>query len=343
MRFSRMINVVGAHAEGEPNDVITGGVLDVPGRTMFEKARWLETEGDWLRAFLLHEPRGKVTQCVNLVLPSQHPEAQAGYVIIEPASYPPMSGTNTLCTVTVLLETGMVPMVEPVTELTLEAPGGLIRVRAECSGGKVTGVTFRNIPAFVLHRDATIEVSGHGSLRVDVAYGGMLYVIADAADMGFDIVPDEAAELSRVGELVKAAAAEQLPSVHPDNPEIHTVNQTLWAGPLVRDGGVLTSRNGVIVSPGRLDRSPCGTGTTARLALLHARGDIKAGEKFTHESIIGTKFTGEIFATGTTGGIPSVEVAISGRAWITGFKQYVLDPTDPFPEGYTLTDTWPKG
>ena len=135
MRFSRMITVVGAHAEGEPNDVITGGVLNVPGKTMFEKARWLETEGDWLRAFLLHEPRGKVTQCVNLVLPSNHPEAQAGFVIIEPASYPPMSGTNTICTVTVLLETGMIAMIEPVTELTLEAPGGLIRGRAACKDG----------------------------------------------------------------------------------------------------------------------------------------------------------------------------------------------------------------
>lgn len=343
MRFKRMINVVGVHTGGEPNDVITGGVLDVPGTTMFEKARWLETHGDWLRAFLLHEPRGKVTLCVNLVLPSNNPEARAGYVIIEPASYPPMSGSNTICTVTALLETGMIEMVEPVTEVTLEAPGGLIRVKADCKDGKVTGVTFRNLPAFVLHRDATIEVEGHGSLRVDVSYGGMLYVIADAADMGFDVTPDEAADLSRVGELVKAAAAVQLPSVHPENPQIHTVNQTLWAGPLRREGGVLTSRNGVIVSPGRLDRSPCGTGTTARLALLHARGEIGVGEKFIHESIIGSKFTGEIFAAGSTAGIPSVEIAITGSAWITGFKQYVLDPTDPFPEGYTLTDTWPAG
>jgi len=341
MRFSRMITVVGAHAEGEPNDVITGGVLDVPGRTMFDKARWLETEGDWLRAFLLHEPRGKVTQCVNLVLPTSHPEARAGFVIIEPASYPPMSGTNTICTVTVLLETGMIPMTEPVTDLVLEAPGGLIRVRAACRDGKVTGVTFRNVPAMVLHRDAMIEVAGHGSLRVDVAYGGMMYVIADAADLGFAIRPDEAADLSRVGEKVKAAAAAQLPAVHPETPAIHTVNQTLWAGPLRRENGVLSSRNGVIVSPGRLDRSPCGTGTTARLALLHARGEIAAGESFVHESIIGTRFTGVIAATGVTGGIPSVEVEITGRAWITGFKQYVLDPTDPFPGGYTLTDTWP--
>jgi proline racemase len=337
-----MITVVGAHAEGEPNEVITGGVIDVPGATMFEKARWLETEGDDLRAFLLHEPRGKVSQCVNLVVPSRHPEADMGFVIIEPASYPPMSGTNTICTVTVLLETGILPMVEPVTSLALEAPGGLIRVEARCRDGKVEAVTFRNLPSFVLHRDRVIEVAGLGPLRVDVAYGGMLYVIADAADAGFAIAPDEARDLAEAGERVKRAAAEQLPSAHPENPAIHTVNQTLWAGPLRVEDGAKTARNGVVVSPGRLDRSPCGTGTCARLALLHARGEIGAGERFVHESIIGSRFAGEIFATGATGGLPSVSVAITGRAWITAFHQYVLDPSDPFPTGYTLSDTWPK-
>jgi proline racemase len=341
MKLSRMITVVGAHAEGEPNEVITGGVLDIPGSTMFEKARWLETKGDDLRAFLLHEPRGKVSMCTNLVLPTSNPEADAGFVIIEPASYPPMSGTNTICTVTVLLETGMIPMVEPVTKLTLEAPGGLIRVHTECRDGKVLAVSFKNIPSFVLHRDKMIEVEGQGSLRVDVAYGGMLYVIAEATDCGFEITPDEAADLSFIGEKVKKAAAEQLPSVHPDNEEIHTVNQTLWAGPLRVDNGVKTARNGVIVSPGRLDRSPCGTGTCARLALLHALGDVQPGEAFVHESIIGTKFTGKIFDTGMVKDIPSVSVEITGRAWITAFHQYVLDPSDPFPTGYTLSDTWP--
>jgi proline racemase len=341
MKLSRMITVIGAHAEGEPNEVITGGVLNVPGSTMFEKARWLETEGDDLRAFLLHEPRGKVSLCTNLVLQSNNPEAQAGYVIIEPASYPPMSGTNTICTATVLLETGMIPMIEPVTDVVLEAPGGLIRLRAECEDGKVKSVTFKNVPSFVLHRDAMIEVEGHGSLRVDVSYGGMLYVLADAADCGFDITPDEAADLSNLGEKVKRAAAEQLRAVHPENPEIHTVNQTLWAGPLREEYGIKTAKNGVIVSPGRLDRSPCGTGTCARLALLHARGDIRPGEEFIHESIIGTKFTGCIFETGMTKGIPNVSVEITGRAWITAFHQYVLDPSDPFPTGYTLSDTWP--
>jgi len=342
MKLSRMMTVVGAHAEGEPNEVITGGVLDVPGQSMFDKARWLETKGDDLRAFLLHEPRGKVSQCVNLVLPSQEPEADAGYIIIEPESYPPMSGTNTICTVTVLLETGMLPMQEPITHLTLEAPGGLVRVEAQCKDGKVQSVSFRNLPSFVLHRDAMIEVAEYGTLRVDVAYGGMLYVLIDAADCGFAITPDEAADLSIVGEKVKRAAAEQLPSIHPENPQIHTVNQTLWAGPLRVENGIKTARNGVIVSPGRLDRSPCGTGTSARLALLHARGEIVAGEEFIHESIIDTRFTGQIMETGSIGSIPTVTTRITGRAWITAFHQYVLDPSDPFPTGYTLSDTWPR-
>ncbi len=341
MRLSRMINVVGAHAEGEPNEVITGGVIDVPGHTMFEKARWLETKGDDLRAFLLHEPRGKVVQCVNLVLPSSNPEAQAGYIIIEPASYPPMSGTNTICTVTVLLETGMIAMQEPVTELTLEAPAGLIRVTATCNNGKVESVTFRNQPSFVMHRDKSVEVEGYGTVRVDVAYGGMIYMILDAKDLGFDIVPSEARQLSDVGEKIKLAAAEQIPSVHPDNAEIHTINQTLWAGPMRVENGVKTARNGVIVSPGRLDRSPCGTGTCARLALLHAQGLIGVDEPFIHESILGTRFTGEIFGCSEVGGVDAVNVAITGRAWITAFHQYVLDPSDPFPTGYTLSDTWP--
>lgn len=342
MRLSRSIRAVGAHAEGEPNEVIIGGVLDIPGKTMFEKARWLETKGDDLRAFLLHEPRGKVTLCTNLVMPSSNPEAQAGFIIIEPASYPPMSGTNTICTATVLLETGMIPMQEPVTELVLEAPAGLIRIKADCRDGRVEGITFRNQPSFVMHRDKMIEVPKYGSVRVDVAYGGMIYVILNAADLGFGITPDEARELSDVGEVVKRAAAEQLPSVHPVNPEIHTINQTLWAGPIFEKDGIKSSRNGVIVSPGRLDRSPCGTGTCARLALLHARGEISAGETFVHESILGTKFKGKIFETSRIGSVEAVSVAITGRAWITAFHDYVLDPTDPFPQGYTLSDTWPK-
>jgi len=337
-----MITVVGAHAEGELNEVITGGVLDVPGKTMFEKMQWLETKGDDLRKFLLNEPRGKVTQCVNLVLPPTLPEADAGFVIIESDYYVPMSGTNTICTVTVLLETGMLPMKEPVTELTLEAPGGLVRVSAVCKDGKCESVTFHNLPSFVFHLGRPVEVPGLGTVVTDVAYGGMIYAMVDARSLGFAIEPSEGRDLVDVGERIKKAAAEQLPSVHPENPQIHTVNQTLWAAPVTTIGGVKTARNAVIVSPGRIDRSPCGTGTCARLAIMHAKGEIGVGERFLHESIIGTKFTGEIVGTAQVGVVPGVRCAITGRAWLTAFHQYVLDPSDPLPTGYRLSDAWPN-
>lgn len=342
MNFKRMINVVSAHAAGERNDVITGGVLDVPGTSIFDKMKYLETQGDDLRKLLLQEPRGSVTQCINLVLPSSHPEADVGFVIMESEFYPPMSGTNTICTVTALLETGMIPMVEPVTRLTLEAPGGLVRVEAQCSNGKCTSVKFTNVPCFVFGLDQPVEVPGLGTLTVDVAYGGMIYVLADAQALGFAITPDEAADLVRVGEAIKAAAAEQYPAVHPENPQIHTINQTLFAGPLRDDPQGLRSRNGVIVSPGRLDRSPCGTGTSARLAVLHARGQIRPGQKLIHESILSTEFVGEIVETLSIGGREGIRPTIAGQAWITGYHQYVLDPTDPFPTGFTLSDTWRK-
>src|SRR5580658_9655145 len=185
MRFSRMINVVGAHACGELNEVITGGVRDVPGKTMFEKMQYVEKHADSIRTFLLNEPRGKVNQCVNLVLPPTRPEADAGFVIIESDYYVPMSGTNTICTVTVLLETGMVSMQEPVTKLTLEAPAGLVEVVASCRNGKCESVSFDNVPAFVFALDAVVDVPGLGRVTLDVAYGGMIYAIADAEALGF--------------------------------------------------------------------------------------------------------------------------------------------------------------
>ena len=341
MRFSRLINVVGVHAEGEHNEVITGGVIEVPGRTMFDKMTYLRTQADELRQFLLHEPRGKVAQCVNLVLAPTRPEADAGFIIMELEYYVPMSGTNTICTVTALLETGMVPMREPVTRLTLEAPGGLVSVEAHCQGGKCESVSFRNVPAFVFGLQRPVEVPGLGTLMVDVAYGGMIYAMVDAEALGIRLDPSEARDLVELGERIKRAAAAQIPVVHPENPEIHTINQTLFAGPVSVVDGVKMARNTVIVSPGRHDRSPCGTGTTARLAIMHAKGEIGIGERFVHESLIGTRFIGTILEEGRIGSTPTVIVSITGRAWITAFHQYVLDPTDPFPTGYKLTDTWP--
>src|SRR5437870_5328949 len=221
MRLSGMVTAVDAHAGGEPGRVIVGGVLGVPGASMFEKRVYLELHKDDLRKRMLREPRGYPGLCCNLVLPPTTPEADAGFVIMEQTDYPPMSGSNTICVATVLLETGMLPMHEPVTEIVLEAPAGLVAVRAECAHGKVRHVTFHNVPAFAVHLDARLEVPHIGTLSVDVAYGGMFYVIADAASVGLRLEPNEGRTIVRIGEMIKAAAREQLPVSHPEHPAIN--------------------------------------------------------------------------------------------------------------------------
>jgi proline racemase len=354
MRLARMIQAVDAHAAGEPGRVVVGGVLDVPGDTMFDKMRHIAEHGDGLRRLMLREPRGYPASNCNLILPSNHPEADAGYVIMEHVEYPGMSGTNTICVVTTLLETGMLPMHEPVTEIALEAPAGLIRVRATCAGGKVTGVTFRNVPAFATHLDTPVEVPQLGTVTVDVAYGGMFYVIADAEALGFRLTPDEGRDITRVTEMIKAAAREQLPVVHPEQPGFAGITIVQLSGPA--HDAANARRNVVTVSTGAhdwsnpstwigaIDRSPCGTGTSAKMAVLHARGELKVGDEFRHEGILGTVFTGRLVEETTIGGgataRPAVVPEITGRAWITGFAQYVVDPDDPFPDGFTVGDIW---
>jgi proline racemase len=350
MRFARMIQTVDAHAGGEPGRVIVGGVLDVPGASMFDKMAWLRANADDLRLRMLREPRGYPAANCNLVLPSAHPEAQAGYVIMEQVEYPGMSGTNTMCVVTVLLETGMLPMHEPVTELNLETPAGLIRVRADCADGKVTAVTFRNVPAFVTHLDAAVEVPKLGTVTVDVAYGGMFYVIAEAAPFGLRLTPDEGRDIVRITEMIKAAANEQLPVVHPEQPGFAGITIGQLSGPPHDPANAL--RNVVTVSTGQLDwenpstwtgaidRSPCGTGTCARMAALHAKGQLDLEQDFRHEGILGTVFTGRLVEETTVGPYQAVIPTLTGTAWITGFASYVVDPTDPFPEGFTVGDIW---
>jgi proline racemase len=340
MRWARTVTVVGVHAEGEAARVITGGVLPPPGATMFERMCNLRDHDDTLRRLLLFEPRGSVMLSLNLVTPPCAPQADVGLIIMESRYYVPMSGSNVIGSVTALLETGMMPMREPETTLTLDTPGGLVGVTAECRDGRCVRVRFRNVPSFVLYHERMVEVPRLGSVVVDVAYGGMLYAIVDAARLGFAIEPHEARDLVTVGERVKAAAAEQLPAVHPENSQIHTINQTLFAGPLTPAADGKTARSAVIVSPGRLDRSPCGTGTSARLAVLHAKGEMRAGETLDHVSIIGTHFLGRVEETTSVAGIPAVVNSISGRGFVTSISQYGLDPADPFPQGYTLPDTW---
>jgi proline racemase len=350
LRIGPVIEAVDAHAAGEPGRVIVGGVEGVPGGTMFEAMTWLQANRDDVRLRMLREPRGYPAANCNLILPSWEPEADAGYVIMEQVEYPGMSGTNTMCVVTVLLETGMLPMTEPVTELSLEAPAGLIRVRAECAGGKVTAVTFRNVPAFATHLDTPIEVPHLGTVTVDVAYGGMFYVIADAERFGLRLSPDEGADIVRITEMVKAAANEQLPVVHPEQPGFAGITIGQLSGPAHDPAN--SRRNVVTVSTGALDwerpatwtgaidRSPCGTGTSAKMATLHAKGELGVGDDFRHEGILGTVFTGRVLEETTVGEYRAIVPSITGQAWITGFASYVVDPSDPFPDGFTVGDIW---
>ena len=270
MRARRTITVVGCHAGGEVGNVVTGGVLPPAGATVFEQMQTLAREGDGLRRLLLHEPRGSVACHANLIVPSAGPDCDAGFIIMEPTEYPPMSGSNAICTATVLLETGMVEMREPETVLRLEAPGGVVEARAGCRDGRCESVEITNVASFADRLDAPLEVEGMGTLTVDIAYGGMWYAIADAAALGFAIEPGEARDLSLAGERIRAAAREQLPCAHPENPDIAGVSIVQIAEPWQGVGAV--SRNAVVVAPGRLDRSATGTGLSARMAALHARG-----------------------------------------------------------------------
>lgn len=340
MRWSRTLGVVNAHCAGEPGHVITAGLGQVPGETMFDKKLWFEEHSDQVRELMLFEPRGAVWHNVNAIVPSNHPDADMGYLIMETTEYPAMSGSNTICVATVLLETGILHMTEPITELTLEAPVGLIRLRCECKDGKVTNVTFVNQPAFCYARDAVIEVEGLGSLRIDVAFGGMTYAMVEAQDLGFAITPDEARDLCDLGQRIKAAAVEQVPVAYPGNPEMPGITNTEFMAPPRREGGQLIARNTVVVSPGRCDRSPCGTGTSARLALMHARGELAPGERLVHESVTGSRFTATIDSTTRVGDYEAVVPVVGGQAWITGLSQVGLDPSDPYPHGFTLSDTW---
>ncbi len=346
----RTITAFDAHAAGEPGRVIVDGVPDVPGNTMFDKMRYLREHDDALRLLMLREPRGYPAANCNVLLPPTRPEADTGFVIMEQAEYPPMSGTNTMCVVTVLLETGIVPAREPVTELVLETPAGLVGITADVRDGKVTRVAFRNVPAFALHLDATVEMPGLGSVTVDVAWGGMFYVLAPAEVFGLRLEPGEGRRIVEVGEAVKQAARTQLPVRHPTNPDIEGISISQLWGP-ARDPSA-RRRNAVVVSTGSfdharpetwtgaIDRSPCGTGTCAAMAVLHARGELGLHEDFVHEGILETHFTGRLVEETTVGDLPAVVPTLSGRAWITGRAEYVLDETDPFPEGFTLGDIW---
>ncbi len=348
---TRRVVAVDVHAEGEPGRVVVDAGIEFPAGTMLEKMRWLETHHDTHRQVMLREPRGYPALCTNLIVESDHPDADAGFIVMEQTEYPPMSGSNTICVVTALLEMGLVEMVEPVTELTLEAPAGLIRVRASCSGGKVTRVTFRNVAAFVSALDVAVDVPTLGEVRVDLAWGGMFYVIADADELGVDLDSTNGAEITRVSEMIRVATLAQHPVHHPLDETLSGPTISQLSGRPHRSDA--TRRNAVTVATGTLDwdrpdtwtgaldRCPCGTGTSAAMAVRHARGLLRVDEPFVHEGPLGTIFEGRIVEETELGGRAAVIPEIGGQGWITGIGEYVVDPTDPFPAGYTIGDLWP--
>ncbi|EXJ58813.1 proline racemase [Cladophialophora yegresii CBS 114405] len=297
MRSLRTFSVVGCHAEGEVGDVIVGGVLDAPPscKTMYEKMMYFWTQRDGIRRMLLQEPRGRSSMCANLILPPCDPRADAGLIIMESDEYAPMSGSNTICTATVLLETGMIPMQEPITRFNLDTAAGLVGVTAECEAGKCKSVAFDNVPSFVFALDKAIDVPDLGTVSVDIAWGGMMYALVDAGSCGLTIANPDAYRLIEIGERIKKAVQKQYVPVYPENPGIRGVTNFVWTQPLeTGSDGIKEARNTVVVSPGRFDRCPCGTGTCARMAVLHARGQLEVGEIFRHKSIISTEFSNHI-------------------------------------------------
>ena len=340
MNAGNTIQIVGCHAEGEVGDVIVDGVEPPPGNTLWEQRDFIEKDGS-LRRFVLNEPRGGVFRHVNLLVPPKDQRADMGWIIMEPEDTPPMSGSNSICVATVLLNQGILPMSEPETQLTLEAPGGLVKVRAQCRDKKAEKITVTNLPSFADKLDAPLEVAGLGTLQVDTAYGGDTFVIVDAQQLGFEIVPGEARDLAEIGVKVTAAANEQLGFIHPENSRWKHISFCQFTGPLTIGENALTGKNAVAIRPGKIDRSPTGTGCSARMAVLLAKGEMNVSDHYRAMSIIGSEFQCRIESLTTVGDRSAIVPSISGRAWITGTRQLMLDPTDPWPEGYRVSDTWP--
>eukprot|EP00756_Hemistasia_phaeocysticola_P057202 Hpha_TRINITY_DN33828_c0_g1::TRINITY_DN33828_c0_g1_i1::g.27459::m.27459/K01777/prdF; proline racemase len=345
----KTFQAVDAHCGGEPARIIVGGLPNIPGQTMMEKRAYFMENYDHIRKLLLTEPRGYPCQNADLVVPACSPEADWGLLILEQGKiYPAMSGHNAICFSTVLLETGLVTMREPQTSFTLDTPAGLVKVTAECSGGRCRSVTLRNAPAWLEKKDAVVEVPEIGRVVLDIAFGGMWYAIVDAASVGLNLDPSTGKEICRMGEMIKVAAREQCPVDHPQysypGPDI-----LVFTAPGVEgcDG-----RNAVVMSNGELkwddpktwtgmiDRSPCGTGTCAVMASRFARGKLKIGQPFVHQSIVGSRFTGVLTEEVDVCGRKAVVPEIKGQAWITQHCQVIVHPDDPFPEGYTVGDIW---
>jgi len=348
------LDAIEVHAEGEPGRIITNAAGLVRGDTMAERLDYCRTELDGLRRAILREPRGYPGLCAVFLLPPVNAGSDFGIVVLEQGGFTPMSGSNTMCAVTAAVETGIVPITGPETPVTIDTAVGTIRAIAHVDGAKVTSVTVANVPSFVVGLDVPLQVEGFGEVPVDIVFGGQFFAQARVADLGLDLDPENGKALARAGALLKLAATEQVEVRHPLNPAIDHVNLVMLhdgdrtPGRPSRNTVVLTNglldRDDPSTWTGALDRSPCGTGTSARMAALHARGQLALDEDFIHRSIIGSEFTGRLVGETDVAGQSAVLPTVTGRAWRTGRAQWTLDPTDPFPEGYTVGDIWgPQG
>jgi proline racemase len=333
MRAARYFSAVDSHTEGMPTRVITGGVPMLPGATMLERKLHFEQHLDDLRLLLMHEPRGHSAMSGAILQPPLHPDADWGVLFIEVSGLLPMCGHGTIGVATVLVETGMVEVTEPETIVRLDTPAGLVVARVAVQDGRAKSVTLRNVPAFLAARDRTVAVDGWGTIPYDMAFGGNFYAIVDAAAAGVTVDPAQADRLVACGADIMAAIDAVERPVHPADARISGCYHVVLHEP-GRDGA--DARAATSIHPGWLDRSPCGTGTSARLAQLHARGAIGVGDPFVNESVLGTRFTGRIVEETEVAGVAAVVPEITGRAWITGMGQYLLDPDDPFPAGFRL-------
>ena len=333
METSRIWHCVDSHTEGMPTRVVVGGVGVLPGTTMEERRQYMMKEADHLRTWLMYEPHGHSAMSGSIVQPPTRPDADWGVVYIEVSGCLPMCGHGTIGTATVLVETGMVEVTEPETVIRLDTPAGLVIARVHVKGARAKSVTIENVPSFVTELDAIIEVPGVGAVRYDMAYGGNFYAIVELSELGRAFGKEHAPELLELGLSIMNAINTTNPPTHPENPAIDHVNHVQL---VAADSTAQFSRHAMAIYPGWFDRSPCGTGTSARGAQLVARGQLAIGEPLINESIIGTRFTGRAIGTTTVSGIPAILPEITGRAWITGTSQHMLAPDDPFPAGFLL-------
>lgn len=334
MKFSRSIHAIDSHTAGEATRIVVGGIPNIKGNSMPEKKQWLEDNLDYLRTAIMLEPRGHNDMFGSIITQPTVEEADYGIIFMDGGGYLNMCGHGTIGAMTAAVETGMVDVVEPVTKVVQEAPAGIIRGEVTVVDGKAKSVSFKNVPAFLYKRDQEVELPGYGKIKFDISFGGSFFAIVKADQVGVEIVPENAAKLNSLGMELRDIINKEIPVQHPELPHIHTVDLVEWWSETDTEGATL--KNCVVFGQGQVDRSPCGTGTSAKLATLYAKGELKKGEKFFYESILGTIFEGEIVDTAKVGEFDAVVPQITGSAYITGFNHFVIDDEDPVKYGFIL-------